>query len=132
MKTLHDIPSNQSLLQRSADERYQFFLETVVRTGEVWSLRSRKGWVMMSSDAEECLPVWPTAELASDWIEDDWSDCSPVSIPLGRWLDRWLPGMRRDGIALAVFPNMDEEGMVVGPEVLRDDLKLELDCRQTA
>lgn len=132
MKTPMTAPMKLSLLQLSADERYQYFLESVAQTGEVWSLRSRKGWVMMSSEAEECLPVWPCAELASDWIDGDWADCSPVSIPLDRWLDRWLPGMRRDGIALAVFPNMDDEGMVVGPEVLRDDLKLEVELRQTA
>jgi hypothetical protein len=54
------------------------------------------------------------------WINGEWADCRPASIPLGVWLDRWTPGMERDGTVLAVFPYSDEEGVIVTPTELRD------------
>ena len=34
----------------------------------------------------------------------------------GAWEQRWLPGLQADGIALAVFPSQDDEGVVVEPD----------------
>ena len=111
-----------------ADRRYDYFVSKVVAEGQVWSLRNSQGWVVMSSEeGDECLPVWPYSEFAAEWISGEWADCSPASVPLDTWLERWTPGMERDGSMLAVFPNEAEEGIVVTPGELGDSLRAELD-----
>lgn len=100
----------------SAEGRYDYFVEKAVAGGEVWSLQSDAGWVAMrSEDGEECLPVWPHRDFAAQWTTEDWSDCTPTAIPLGVWMERWLPGMAQDGTSLAIFPNDEGEGNIVTP-----------------
>ena len=111
-----------AVLGLSADKRYDYFVGKVVETGQVWSLRSDKGWVMVSTDGAQCLPVWPHPDFARDWATGDWADCQPVSIDLKAWTERWLPGMQEDEIAVAVFPSADEQGVVVEPEELLDSM----------
>lgn len=113
---IHDV------LALDADDRYDYLVAEVASQGKIWSLRSDRGWVMVSTDQEECLPVWPSEDFARPWINRDWSDCEPVAIELDDWVKRWLPGMQGDGIAIAVFPGTGEDGMVVDPEELRASL----------
>lgn len=106
----------------SADERYDYFVDAVIQWQQVWTLSSDKGTVLMSSEGEDCLPVWPHSDFASQWATGDWSDCSPMSIDLPAWLERWLPGLEEDGLVIAVFPGTEEEGIVVAPQDLRQAL----------
>jgi hypothetical protein len=107
----------------SADGRYQYSVGKMVENGEVWSLRCDDGWVVMSSqDGEECLPVWPHRQFAAQWATGEWADCTPEAVPLAVWMERWTPGLERDGTLLAVFPHSDEEGTVVTPGELFDAL----------
>lgn len=108
---------------KSADDRYDYLLDTIVREEKVWILSSDQGMVMMSSDGEQCLPVWPHPDFASEWATGDWEDCSPDSVDLQSWLERWLPGMEADGVTLAVFPAADEETVVVDPREMLELLQ---------
>ncbi|MAL97787.1 DUF2750 domain-containing protein [Hydrocarboniclastica marina] len=110
------------VLALDADDRYDYLVAQVVQQKKIWSLHSERGWVMVSTDQEECLPIWPDEAFATPWITEDWSDCKPVAIKLEDWIKRWLPGMQGDGIAIAVFPGNGEDGMVVDPEELRASL----------
>ena len=113
----------------TADQRYDYFVSTVSDWQQVWSLHGKGGWVVVSStDGEECFPVWPHPDYAAAWATGDWADCRPEAIPLDVWLERWTPGMEQDGTLLAVFPNEEEEGVVVSPGELRDSLLEELGC----
>lgn len=110
-----------------ADERFAYFVEKVVEGDQVWSLKGPDGWVVMSSeDQEECLPVWPHQAFAADWATGDWSDCAPAPIALDAWLERWTPGMEKDGTQVAVFPAEEGEGLVLSPRELREAIELEL------
>ncbi len=103
----------------SGDERYDYFVEKIVEWGEVWSLYSDDGWVgVTSQDGEECLPVWPHRDFAAEWVSGEWADCTPTAISLEVWVERWIPGMEKDGTLLAVFPNGEGEGVVVTPDEL--------------
>ncbi|MDX1656744.1 MAG: DUF2750 domain-containing protein [Candidatus Competibacteraceae bacterium] len=116
----------RNVARLSADERYDYFVTRVIDGGEVWSLRSEEGWVAVSSDDGECFPVWPHPDFAAQWATDDWSDCAPTPIPLEVWMHRWTPGLEQDGTLVAVFPNENEEGVVVSPGELQDSLEREL------
>lgn len=98
-----------------AEARYDFLVRQVLENEQLWTLRSDAGTVLMSCDGDDCLPIWPHADFARQWISGDWADCEPLAIDLAAWLDRWLPGLQQDGLALAVFPGTKEEGIVLEP-----------------
>lgn len=104
--------------QLDAEQRYTHFIDKVSRWEEIWSLRDDEGFVLVSTDDEECMPVWPHPDYAAEWATGDWSGCEPFKVDMEAWLDRWLPGMEEDGIAVAVFPNLEESGIVEGPRDL--------------
>lgn len=109
----------------SAEERYDYLVDTIIKDEQVWTLQSDDGVVLMSSEGVECLPIWPHAELAKEWASGDWSDCYPAAIDLDSWMSRWLPGMEKDGYSLAMFPSVNEEGIVMTPADLREQLEPE-------
>jgi len=114
----------------SAAERYSYFLQLVGQHELLWSLQDDKGCVVLSSeDGEECVPVWPHPEFAQDWIADEWSDCKLLEIDLNGWLQRWIPGMQQDGVAVAVFPGTDEDGVVMTPVELREEIEALLESK---
>lgn len=114
----------------SADKRLDYFIQAIVEFEEVWSLDSKEGWVVLSADHEECLPVWPHKEFAEQWATGDWADCTPKAIDLETWMERWVPGMREDGTLLAVFPNSQEEGVVAEPDDIEVLVFQELEQRE--
>lgn len=109
--------------QLSAEERYDYALQRLVELKEVWSLRDAEGGVLMSTEDEECMPIWPDEAFAKTWLTDDWAECEPFSISLDAWLQRWLPGMQTDEINVAVFPGADEDGLILRPKTLREALQ---------
>lgn len=116
---------HQRLLGLSNHQRYQYFIEKAVETGEIWSLANDEGWVTLTSEGDNCLPVWPYAELAADWANNDWGDCQPKAVALNTWLERWTKGLSQDQTLLVVFPNLKEEALLVEPNELDEDLREE-------
>jgi hypothetical protein len=114
----------------SGPDRYSHFVRRVADFEEIWSLRTAAGWVAMGGDSNrKCVPVWPHKRYAEAFIRGDWSDATAAMIGLDAWMGRWLPGMARDGLQVAVFPVEGEkpQGVVVSPERLRHDLGEELE-----
>lgn len=85
-------------------------------------LQDNDGCVMLTTDDEDCIPVWPSEETASLWAVDDWQDCRPLSIGLAEWLERWVPGMEDDELYVAVFPMLEDLGVVIPPHELEQRL----------
>ena len=102
--------------------RYDFLVEQVKEHKELWVLQDNDGCVMLTTDDEDCIPVWPSEETASLWAEDDWQDCRPLSISLAEWLERWVPGMEDDELYVAVFPMLEDLGVVIPPHELEQRL----------
>lgn len=104
--------------------RYDYFVKMIVIGGELWSLKSDEGWVVMSSEeGEECLPVWPHKDFAAEWVTDEWADCKPTAIALDEWVGRWTPGMEKDGTLLAIFPDEQSEGTITVPADLLNSIE---------
>jgi len=95
----------QTILAMDAQERFEYFIQTCVETGELWGLRNNEGWCGMGTeDGGDSIPFWPAEPFAALMADEEWSDCSPESIPLDGFLEEWLPGMHDDGVCAAVFP----------------------------
>lgn len=113
--------------QYNVEQRFAYLLEEVVSHNEIWILTDQHGCVMLNSDDEDCLPIWPNKEFAQTWATGEWQDCEPQNITLKKWFSHWLPGLEDDELAIVLFPNQSEEGLILFP----DEFKQALDKKIT-
>lgn len=105
-----------SFYQQSSEVRYQLTLSAIRREHKIWTLKDEQGCVMVASDEEQCLPIWPDQETAQAWATDEHADCESFAIELTTFLERWVPGMTADHYFIAVGPSMRAESLVEHPE----------------
>lgn len=104
------------LLQGDNAQRFEYFVHKVSDWGEVWSLKTANGWVLFgTNEGEQAAPFWPFREFAQQCAVAEWSEAFPESIDIGSFVERWLPGLARDGRLVAVFPNRSGESSAVRP-----------------
>lgn len=116
----------ESVSGLSADERYAYFIKKVADFQEVWSLWS-DGWVMMGDEeGHECVPVWPHPRFASACAVGEWAGYEARLVELSPWMEKWIPGIQKDGRHVAVFPLPAGKNVVVTPARLESDLEEEL------
>ncbi|BDM63594.1 DUF2750 domain-containing protein [Shewanella sp. NFH-SH190041] len=117
--------TQKSLSELSAmtpEARYDHLVAAVKAEEEIWTLQDTDGCVMLTTEEEDCIPMWPSEDAAAAWAVDDWQDCEPLSIPLKDWLSRWVPGMEDDELFVAVFPVEGDLGVVIPPHELESRL----------
>ncbi len=125
MKDLSDqeLAAVQALL---GPERYSYFVRRVADREDLWTLRNEEGFVLYANEeGQEVVPVWPDRRFAEACSQASWDDTQPFKIDLDRWLAAWTPGMETDGRLIAVFPLPSDQGVVVPPAQLADDLSAE-------
>lgn len=105
-----------NIQQSPPEKRLSYTIKEIRETKVVWILTDEHGCVMLNSDDEDCVPIWPNKEFADDWATGDWINCKAQSIELGVWLDRWTSGLEEDQVAIAIFPNPGEDGLVIEPD----------------
>ena len=107
-----------------ADYRYDHFVSKAARHGMVWILKDEEGPLLLDSEGEACLPVWPHPDYAQAWVDDDeLAGFVPQSVTLPVWIEQWAAGLSQDGIAVAVFPLQDAAGIVEDAEDLAATLR---------
>ena len=104
------------------------FIRRVREHGEVWGLRSEaRGWAYCPSNDgdgdEDVLVFWSDRAYAARHAVEEWADYVPTVIPLEAFMQRWLPGMQRDGALAGVNFNADLAGIELRPEALLDALR---------
>lgn len=115
-----------TLKQLDSEQRYLYFIEQVVLHKEVWILSDEQGCVMLNTEEEACVPVWPSLESAQMWATSEWQHCQAQSIDLKSWQLRWTPGLEEDGFYVVVFPIESQEGSVIEAHELEADLRREI------
>lgn len=111
----------------SGPQRYQHFVGRVADWQCVWSLRDQDGWVSAADDDGNLVyPFWPHPDYAEACSIGNWAGSSPDCIEIHQFLDRWLPGMSKDGVSVAVFPTALVQGVVVPPLQLQQAIQDEL------
>ena len=109
--------------KQSADKRLNYLLKQVQQKRLVWILTDQHGCVMLNSDDEDCVPIWPAEEFAEAWATGEWAECKAEAISLDTWQARWTPGLTEDEVSIAAFPNQQEEGLVLFPYEFEQELK---------
>ncbi|EPJ48713.1 MAG: hypothetical protein OFPI_28130 [Osedax symbiont Rs2] len=124
---MSQLPS--SLENYDSEQRYQYFIESVVANQEIWILTDQQGCVMLNTEDEDCVPVWPSCEAAQSWATGEWQECQGEPIGLKTWQQRWSDGLDEDELQVVVFPNAEFEGTVLHPQELEADLRKEIKKR---
>jgi hypothetical protein len=112
----------QELQTLNAQARYDYLLAQAAELQTLWILVGDGGSVLLSNSGQECVPVWPSEQLAESHINGDWEDCKCHAISVDDWLVRWTEGLTEDGFSVAGFIDEFEEGIIVSAEEFHDDL----------
>ncbi len=115
--------SLKQIINLNDEDRVKYFLKQVRQHQAIWILTDEHGCVMLNTEDEDCVPVWPSQETAELWINEEWTTCKAESIGLNKWYSRWTNGLMDDELAIVVFPNINEEGHVFYPDELENELR---------
>lgn len=116
----------ETVISLPAHKRYEYFVKKVVDFEEIWGLW-QEGWSLMAdNEGSECFPVWPAERYAAACATNEWSNYEPRAISLTIWIERWLPGMIRDKLNVAIFPTLNKKGIMLKPERLQHDFEEEM------
>ncbi|KGY12762.1 phage-shock protein [Vibrio tubiashii] len=105
------------------DERFNYCIKEIAKQRKVWILTDEHGCVMLNTEDEDCVPVWPHQQFAEQWATGDWEHCKAEPISTAKWFSRWTYGLEDDELSVVVFPNDNEEGMVLYPDEFEAELK---------
>lgn len=118
-----DTATIESINNYDSEKRFQYCVKEVVANRQIWILVDEDGCVMLNTEDEDCVPVWPNQEFAQAWATGDWDECKPEAISLNKWHSRWSHGLADDDLSVVVFPNADQEGVIVFPDEFDFELK---------
>lgn len=106
----------QTIQQYTPQKRYSYLLKEVVKNKQIWLLVDEHGCVMLNSEEEDCVPVWPNKEFAQAWATEEWSHCKAEAISLQKWHSHWTKGLEEDELAIVAFPDQNSEGLILFPD----------------
>lgn len=118
-----DTATIDKINQYDAEKRLQYSIQEIVANREVWILTDADGCVMLNTEDEDCVPVWPNKEFAMAWTNEEWADCQPEAISLNKWHSRWSYGLEDDDLFIVVFPDAEQEGVIISPQEFDFELK---------
>lgn len=116
-------PDLNTISKYNEEQLYAYFISEVVSEGQIWILVDEYGSVMLNTEDEDCVPVWPSLEMAQTWATAEWDNCKAEAISLDKWHKRWTGGLEEDGFAVVICPLEDREGLVIYPEDLEKALQ---------
>ena len=131
MSTQIDPATFDQIERYDVEKRLKYLLKEVVENQTIWILTDEHGCVMLNTEEEDCAPVWPNKEFAQAWATGEWQSFKAEAISLDRWHKLWSRGLEDDGIAIVVFPNQDEEGIVLTPDEFDYELKQQAKKRKS-
>lgn len=106
-----------------AEKRYQYLLQQVTKNQQIWILVDEDGCVMLNSDDEDCVPIWPNEAFANAWRTEEWQTCQLEAISVAKWQSRWTTGLEEDDLYIAIFPDANGEGLIISPYEFDADLR---------
>ena len=115
----------ESMLGADPERRYAYFIRRVCDTRKVWSLYS-DGWATLGDGAKQYMPFWPHPAYAERFRTGAWRAYHVKEIDLAAFIERWIPGMKRDQIGPAIFPVSEGSSATTCLEDLEENLLCEL------
>lgn len=117
----------ENILLLTGKERYEYFVRRVSDFEQVWGLFS-DGWATAeNNEGQKGISFWSESEFAELCATNEWSNYKPKEIKIDAFLEKWLPGMEKDGIDAIIFSTPNEKGVFVKPNMLLNDINEELE-----
>ncbi|AUW42837.1 hypothetical protein CUJ84_Chr002482 [Rhizobium leguminosarum] len=91
-------------MSTAAAQAERFFSE-VIAHGSVWSIQDGEGFPTSTNlDGETAMPFWSLESRAQKVIDNviAYNSFRTRRIELSEFLDRWLSGLKRDGLAVGI------------------------------
>ncbi|AOR65409.1 DUF2750 domain-containing protein [Pectobacterium wasabiae] len=112
----------------TSEDRLSYFVRKVADFEQVWGSYGNDGWLHLSTkDGKRIFPIWPEEEFSIDYNTKHQYELSPKEIDLYYFLDKWIPGLEKDGVDILIFPVDKKNGIIIIPsklnELLQDELK---------
>jgi hypothetical protein len=116
----------EAVLKQPPAIRYEYFIKKVVDFEEVWGLY-HDGWATaLDEEGNTLIPFFPKKEFAESCAKNEWQGYEAKPIHLDDFMEKWLTGMKKDGIKPSIFPT-DDDTSVANIEVILNDLEAELE-----
>lgn len=122
----------EEILAKKPENRYKYFVKTVVAEEEVWGLADKEGWLLLEDDDDDTdvLAVFPNPEFAEIFREKGGFDEFQVeALDLYEFME-WLDDFEKEKMKVAVFPTPDFQSAVMTPGRLKADFQTEFDKEQ--
>ena len=117
----------ENILNMDAGGRYQYFIRKIADFEVVWGLYDN-GWAMADNDLDkQVIPFWPEHDFARICRTGVWKNYEPKEITLADFLNKWLPGMEKDGKLAGIFYIPGGRGVVLEPTKVLKDINEELE-----
>lgn len=88
--------------------------------GAVWTVRDEGGIpAPMNGDGVRAMPFWSKRSRAERVISSvrDYAGFEPVEVPLSEFLERWAPGLAKDGVLVGLnWSGARAQGYDVAPD----------------
>jgi hypothetical protein len=117
-----------TILAKKPENRYKYFIRTVMAEEEVWGLADAEGWLLLEveEDDSEALAVFPNPEFAAIFREKgDFLEFEVEALDLMEFME-WLDDFEKEKMKVAVFPTPDFQSAVMSPERLKSDFQIEI------
>ncbi len=105
------------------NKRLKYLLMQIVEQQQVWILTDEHGAVMLTTDDDDGIPVWPHREFAEMWATGEWQGFDPKSISLKDWQKKWTVGLADDELCVVAFPLPDEDGILLDSYEFDEELE---------
>ncbi|MGD6795369.1 DUF2750 domain-containing protein [Metabacillus indicus] len=115
-----------AVMKLPSNVRYEYFIKKVTDFEEVWGLFSDAWATSKDEDGNLFIPFFPKKEFAEISAEKEWALYKARSISLDDFIEKWLAGMKKDGIIPSIFP-LGNDMAAVSIDVLLKDLEMELE-----
>ena len=91
----------------NTDKILKEFLTQVKPEQTFWALQDTQSedWVVLDSlnyEETEVMPLWSTAERATQHCTEEWSDYKAAAISLADWLEFWVDDLLEDNIVIGL------------------------------
>ena len=110
----------------TGEQRLSHFVSKVADWELLWGMANDEGWLVpQAPEGFEYFPVWPHPDYAKKTTDLVFPGHQPEEIDLDHFMDHWLSKLEKDGVKVAVFPNMNWDFWVIEPKDLTSLLREE-------
>ncbi|MDE2432606.1 MAG: DUF2750 domain-containing protein [Burkholderiales bacterium] len=106
------------------------FYQEVAKHQVVWSIKDAGGFpAPIGTGGKRAMPFWSTKQRAQTVISSvpAYGAFHPVAIPWSEFVERWIPGLTKDGLLAGVnWSGESATGFDVEPESLRQNVEAQL------